>query len=175
MSGDPTMSHAGCFLIARSKLMDPNFRHTVILLLVHNAEGAFGLVVNRPAKAEGFAWPVFAGGPCPSPGLLLLHGHREWLQSEEESDEPPDHQLSNGIFTGDASCLEKASELADPSDVRLRVYSGYAGWGEGQLECELAAGGWDVVPATADMLFDTPLDEMWLRLSPPRIPRPSTN
>ena len=65
------MSLAGSFLVARQVLRDPNFERTVVLLLAHSDEGAFGLVVNRPATAKGLPWPLFVGGPCPSPGFSL--------------------------------------------------------------------------------------------------------
>ena len=59
--------------------------------------------------------------------------------------------------------------------VRYRMFAGYAGWGPGQLEGELAAGAWAIVPANAEVLFDSPLDEMWTQLLPPAIPEPSLN
>ena len=72
-------SLAGSFLVARHVLQDANFRQTVVLLLKHGSEGAFGLVVNRPAKAEGIPFPVFGGGPCPMKGFIMLHGHADWV------------------------------------------------------------------------------------------------
>jgi putative transcriptional regulator len=164
------MSLAGTFLIARPVLRDKNFVHTVVLILAHNPDGAFGLVVNRPAKVEGLSFPVFAGGPCPSPGLILLHGHAEWA---EEGNAP--HQVAPGIFLGDPACLDRATKAAAEHPVRLRAYHGYSGWGPGQLEDEMAAGAWAVVPAKGELLFDAALDSLWLDLVPPAIPQPSLN
>jgi putative transcriptional regulator len=170
------MFHAGSFLIARPVLQDPNFKQTVVFLLAHNAEGAFGLVVNRPADAEGLPWPLFLGGPCPSPGLLMLHGHSDWARRPDGApDAAPESELAPGIFTGDASCLDRATQAEDDAALRFRVFTGYAGWGGGQLEGELAAGAWAVVPATGALLFETPVEELWDRLVPPRIPQPSVN
>jgi putative transcriptional regulator len=170
------MSLAGSFLIAQHTLRDPNFAHTVVLLLAHGEEGAFGLVVNRPAQAEGLPWPVFDGGPCPSPGLLMLHGHAGWASAGDAPDgENVVREAGQGIFVGDAACLERASEEKEGEAARFRVFTGYAGWGPGQLEDELASGAWGVTPATGDLLFDTPADELWDRLAPPRIPQPSVN
>jgi putative transcriptional regulator len=171
------MSLAGSFLIARPSLQDPNFRHAVVLLLAHNAEGAFGLVVNRRAKAEGLPWPLFVGGPCPSPGLMMLHGHPAWAhKEEEESDEDKESpEVAPGIFVGDASCLERAGNLPEGQEGRYRVFSGYAGWAGGQLEGELASGAWALAPASGPALFDTPTDDLWEQLAPPRIPQPSVN
>jgi putative transcriptional regulator len=170
------MSYAGYFLIAKPILQDPNFRRTVVFLLAHNAEGAFGLIVNRPAEVEGLPWPVFLGGPCPSPGLIMLHGHAEWAEASEDGVEPEkERQLAPGIYSGDASCLDRATQTDDAEELRFRVFSGYAGWGGGQLEGELAAGAWALAPANGSILFDTPVEELWDRLSPPRIPEPSIN
>lgn len=167
------MSYTGCFLIAKPILQDPNFKRTVVFLLAHNAEGAFGLVVNRPAEAKGLPWPVFAGGPCPSPGLIMLHGHAEWTEEDENTDK--EHQLAPGIFSGDAACLDRVTQTDEAESCRFRVFSGYAGWGGGQLEGELASGAWSVAPANGSILFNTPAEELWDRLAPPRIPEPSIN
>lgn len=170
------MSYTGCFLVAKPILQDPNFKHTVVFLLAHNAEGAFGLVVNRPAEAEGLPWPVFIGGPCPSPGLIMLHGHAEWAESEEEeSDTEKERELAPGIYSGDAACLDRVTKLDDAETVHFRVFSGYAGWGSGQLEGELASGAWAITMANGSLLFNTPVAELWDRLAPPRIPEPSVN
>jgi putative transcriptional regulator len=168
------MSLAGSFLIARPMLQDPNFRRTVVLLLAHSADGAFGLVVNRPSEAEGLPWPLFAGGPCPSPGLMLLHGHADWAQPDDDEEETAP-EVAPGIFVGDAACLERAGNLPTDSEGHFRVFSGYAGWGAGQLEGELAAGAWALAAASAPLLFETPTTELWERLAPPRIPQPSVN
>ena len=173
--GGTAMSYAGCFLIARPILQDPNFKRSVVFLLAHNTEGAFGLIVNRPAEAEGLPWPIFVGGPCPSPGLIMLHGHPEWAEATEEQKEGKERELAPGIYSGDATCLDRATQAEEGSALRFRVFSGYAGWGGGQLERELAAGGWTVATANGHLLFDTPVEEMWERLVPPRIPQPSVN
>jgi putative transcriptional regulator len=168
------MSLAGSFLIARPSLLDPNFRKTVVLLLAHTDEGAFGLVVNRRAEAEGLPWPLFVGGPCPSPGLMMLHGHSEWARPEESGEEAKP-EVAPGVFIGDAACLERATKVPDDEQQRVRVFSGYAGWSGGQLENELAEGAWAVTSASASTLFEVPIDELWDRLAPPRIPLPSVN
>lgn len=165
-------SLTGKFLVARPLLHDPNFVQTVVLLLHHSTKAAFGLVVNRPAEVKELPFPVFSGGPCESQGLLLLHGHAEWMK---ESADLPESEVAPGIFLGDASCLQRLSE-PDPELVfRFRMFSGNSGWGPGQLEAELVAGVWAVIPATGELLFDTPIDDLWNRLSPPNIPQPSAN
>jgi putative transcriptional regulator len=163
-------SHAGSFLVARPILEDPNFHQTVVLLLQHGEDGAFGVTVNRPAKGKKLPYPVFVGGPCESPGIIMLHGHEDWLESAEVKG-----TVAPGIYLGDASCLTRLSDAAEGATLRYRMFAGYAGWGAGQLERELAAGAWAVVPADGEVLFDTPVDELWIRLLPPMLPEPSLN
>jgi putative transcriptional regulator len=163
--------YAGSFLVARPILQDPNFMQSVVLLLQHGAEGAFGLVVNRPASVKGAPFPVFTGGPCQAPGLLMLHGHAEWLALTPEQE----GEVAPGVFIGNAACLKQITESDVETARRFRVFTGYSGWGPSQLERELAAGAWTVVPATGDLLWETPPDELWKHLLPPRIPQPSLN
>ena len=170
------MSLAGSFLIARPVLKDPNFAEAVVLVLNHDEDGALGLVVNRPMKAKDLPFPVFRGGPCPAPGFFMLHGHAEWVTSKPAlSGEGGQKEIAPGIFVGDESSAEQANGDAAPEPLKLRIFRGYAGWGPGQLESELASGAWGVVAASGDVIFNTPVDELWDRLSPPRIPQPSLN
>jgi len=168
------MSHSGWFLVARPSLRDPNFAQTVVLLLAHGDDGAFGLVLNRQIEAQGLPWPLYRGGPCPSPGVVLLHGHPGWVQEPPE-EEGAGKEVVPGVWVGNADGLERAAELDANDSGRFRVFTGYSGWGAGQLEGELAQGAWCLVRATADLVFETPADELWNRLSPPRIPQPSLN
>jgi putative transcriptional regulator len=163
---------AGKFLVAKPALKDPSFHQTVVFLLRHGAEGAFGLVANRPAPVQGLPFPVFTGGPCTFQGLLMLHGHAEWAQA---SSDQGGKEVAPGIFLGDASCLERINDPTPGQALRFRMFTGYAGWGPGQLEGELAAGAWSVVPATSQLLFDAPVEDLWDRLVPPTIPQPSLN
>ena len=151
-------SLAGSFLVAVPSLRDPNFHRTVVLLLQHGAEGALGLVVNRPAQVEGLPFPIFAGGPCPSPGLFLLHGHREWLEAPPDS---PEGQVAPGIFLGDASCVARVSEPGAGASLRFRVFTGYAGWGPGQLDGEVEAEDWIVTDFAATDAFTDEPDALW--------------
>jgi putative transcriptional regulator len=166
------LSYAGSFLVARHALQDPNFRQSVVLLLQHGAEGAFGLVVNRTAKAEGVPFPVYVGGPCKAPGLMMLHGHRDWLAEASAS---VSKSAAPGVYVGDAESLKRITETEPDEASRFRVFTGYSGWGPGQLESELASGAWTLVPANGELLFDTPVEDLWESLVPPRLPQPSVN
>jgi putative transcriptional regulator len=171
------MSLTGSFLIAQPSLIDPNFARSVVLILAHNEEGAFGVIVNRPAPPASLPFPVFHGGPCHAPGLFMLHGYADWLEDGSEPDpKEPKREVAPGIYLGDASCLKRASQQAGKETcLRFRAFQGYAGWGAGQLEGELNGGAWLVAPADSDVLFGTSADKLWRLLAPPRIPEPSDN
>jgi putative transcriptional regulator len=164
-------SLAGTFLVARNALRDPFFGRTVILLLQHGPEGAFGLVLNRAAKADELPFPVYVGGPCQLEGLLMLHGHEEW---HGPSDDQPG-EVCPGVYLGDTPSFERIAEMPKGTDWRFRVFTGYSGWGPKQLESEMADGAWIVLPANGERLFDTPAEELWERLAPPTIREPSIN
>lgn len=165
-------SLTGKFLVARSVLKDPNFSRTVVLLLQHGEGGAFGLVVNRQASVKGLPFAVFTGGPCPSQGLLMLHGHADWAS---EDDEKAKGEIAPGVFLGDASCLGRVSDPPAGQTLRFRMFTGYSGWGPGQLESEIASGAWAIESADGELLFSTPPEELWTRLAPPAIPQFSLN
>ena len=165
------MSLAGQLLIARPALQDGFFGRSVILMLQHGEEGAFGLVLNRPAQAKELPFPIFVGGPCKMEGLLMIHGNREWLADDDDAK----MEVCPGVFLGTAEQFEKATEASDESSDGFRVFAGYAGWGPTQLEAEMSQGAWIVRPGDGDLIFKTPVQELWETLAPPTLPEPSMN
>ena len=165
------MSLAGNFLIARPAMVDPFFGRSVILMLQHSSEGAFGLVLNRPAQTKDLPFPIFVGGPCKMDGLLMIHGLEEWATGEDESA----MEVCPGVYLGTSDQFEKATEAEDTDDGRFRVFTGYSGWGPSQLESEMQQDGWIVLPASGAVIFGTPAQELWERLAPPTLPQPSLN
>lgn len=161
----------GNFLIARSSLRDGFFGRSVILMLQHGPEGAFGLVLNRPAQAKELPFPVYVGGPCKMDGLLMIHGREEWLNADEDTK----MEVCPGVFLGTSEQFEKATEADDAEDARFRVFTGYTGWGPEQLEGEMQEGAWIVLPANGSILFETPAQDLWEKLAPPTLPQPSLN
>ncbi len=138
-------------------LTDANFARTVVLILEHDAEGAVGVILNRPSELSPSpdlpAWShllalpevVFIGGPVDpdaAVGLAAL----------------PEGPETNGIQLVDLSA--EPGELGVP----VRVYAGYAGWGPQQLEAELMQGGWIVTSAEASDVFTTEPEELWRRV-----------
>src|SRR6266404_580920 len=99
----------GKFLIARPAMLDPFFGRSVILMLQHGPDGAFGLVLNRPAQAKELPFPIFVGGPCKMDGLLMIHGREEWLEPEDDAT----MEVCPGVFLGTSDQFEKATESED--------------------------------------------------------------
>ena len=163
-------SLSGRLLVARPTLRDTFFHRTVILLLQHGPDGAFGVVLNRPAPAKDVPFPVYLGGPCKMEGLLMIHGQADWA----DEDAPPP-EVCPGVYLGDATCFERVSgDFLDPA-WQFRIFLGYAGWGPKQLEAELNENAWIVLPGRGDQIFPTAPEELWDRLAPSPVPDPSLN
>lgn len=141
----------GRLLVAAPALVDPNFFRTVVLMVEHTDEGAAGVVINRPtdtALSEGplDEWSdiaadpalVFEGGPVSRESAVCL-GH---LRPQVSTDGW--QQVIGGVGVVDLGA--ESSTLRTTVD-RVRVFSGYAGWGPGQLEEEIAEGAWFVLDA----------------------------
>ncbi len=145
----------GQLLIASPSLPDP-FARTVVLVVEHGAEGAMGVVLNRPSEhrvAEvvpplaGLAGEddlVYAGGPVGAGAIVALG------EFVDRADAPR-------LVVGDLGLLDP--DAGSPSLRRLRVYAGYAGWAPAQLESELEREGWIVEPAHPDDPFRE--DDLW--------------
>ena len=156
---------AGMFLVAGRDLQDPNFRHTVVLLVDYGRHGAAGVIVNRPSdkrlgellpEIEGIAdrpETVYEGGPVSPRGTLVL------LRSETE---PEDSQavFDDVYVTSSRAQLERLLGGKE----QFRVYAGYAGWTSGQLDWEIAQGGWWLLPADVGTVFGDAPEEDWRRL-----------
>ena len=164
-------SLAGTFLVARSSLRDGFFGRSVVLLLEHSPEGALGLVLNRPAKAKEIPFTIFVGGPCKTDSLLMIHGRRDWLKHDEEKA----MEVCPGVFLGTTAHFEAIEDASDPTEGRFRVFTGYAGWGPDQLESEMNQGAWIVLPADGQILFETPVQDLWEMLAPTTLHDPSMN
>jgi putative transcriptional regulator len=165
-------SLAGNLLVARAVLRDAFFGRAVVLLLQHNDDGAFGLVLNRPAQLkEDLPFPLFVGGPCKMDGLLMIHGREDWAKQDDDTA----MEICPGVYLGTAEQFEQASEAGEDIEEKFRVFTGYAGWGPKQLEGEMDQGAWVVLPGDGEVIFQTPAKELWERLAPPTLHEPSLN
>ncbi len=166
----------GVFLVASPDMTDPRFHHSVVLLLTHGEDGTLGLIINRASQI-----PLSEILPdLESPGVkshLLLFGGPVGLNELLfliRSDTPPERAtqvMEDVYFSGDRALLEEfLDQNQDSRD--LRVYVGRAGWAPGQLENEIARGGWGLVRGDSYRVFEEDLDDLWRDLSaPPEIPR----
>ena len=165
-------SLTGKLLVASPILLDPNFVRTVVLVCRHGADGAFGLVLNRPLPSpigpHVRAWGlplappdrVFDGGPVePGAALALVMG-REAQEAQEAQQVLSDRWLMEPL---PGLGLINLDELeATPVGLRgARVFSGYAGWGSGQLEGEILEEAWFVVDARYADVFTSNPDRLW--------------
>lgn len=158
---------APSLLVAMPQLADPNFRRAVVALVEHDEEGTFGLVVNRPTsilaielcsgldidwRGEAEAC-VSSGGPCqPDTGWVLV-GRADGYDAA---------RVDEGIYF--ARSLDTLRRVAEDPPREARIFLGYAGWGPGQLEQELAAGAWLVAPMTREAIFCLEPDRLWERV-----------
>ena len=152
----------GHLLIAAPDLLDPNFARTVVLLLKHDDEGSWGVVLNRPSETEltslagrifddDFHWdkPIHLGGPVGGP-LTVFHGIADLA----------DREVVAGVYqTLDATKVQEVlSRKPEPS----LVVANCAGWAAGQLDDELAEDSWLTLPARAEHLLGGDRGDLWL-------------
>ena len=145
------ISLAGQLLLAHPVLRDSNFQRTVVLLSSHGAEGAMGVVLNRPLNRQlgelnaDFALsplagvPLYYGGPVEPEQLIIVTWH--WIPAEQA------FQLHFGVE------VEKATAMMGLPGVTMRAFLGYSGWSKGQLENELNHDTWLVSPVEGDWLI----------------------
>ena len=148
----------GQLLVATPLLIDPNFWRSVVLILQHDDDGSLGLVLNRPTIQRVETHIPVWGPLAAKPGTVHLGG-------------PVEPSVAIGLATGQGGeptgvpGLSIVDLEAAPGErtSAVRIYSGYAGWGQGQLETEIAEGSWYVVPASPDDPFDRP-EGQWSRI-----------
>ena len=154
----------GRLLISSGGLYDPNFRHTVVLVGEHDADGALGVVLNRALNVtvEQAVPPLNDLVP---PGEPLFQGGPVQLDSPLLLAELADPELLDILVFGSVGFLAgEVSADIQPSILRARVFTGYSGWGPGQLEAEMAVDSWIIEPARADDVFTDAPDLLWCRV-----------
>jgi putative transcriptional regulator len=152
-------------LVSMPQLQDPNFARAVVLLCDYMPDGAFGLVLNRPtdlpastmvklepAVAGGNALPLCIGGPV-EPG-------RGWILLADAPEEPEYRTICDGLYLSTSPVLLRRVLSASPAP-RARVLAGYAGWGPGQLDKELATSSWLTTGVDPGLIFGVPAEQMW--------------
>jgi putative transcriptional regulator len=160
----PSTSTRSRLLVASPLLGDPNFERTVVFMLEHSGEGAVGLVLNRPSDVRieeplddwsrftTLPSVVFVGGPVSREAVIALARVAEGKL--EDSFQPIMGAVGVLDLTADADLIGGAID-------DLRIFSGYAGWGPGQLEGEIEEGAWFVVDADASDAFASTPADLW--------------
>lgn len=148
------------------QLIDPNFAKSVVLLCEHAPEGAFGLVVNRPsdiaaAEAVKLEPPVDQPNDLP----LLIGGpvepERGWILTAQRPENVEHQSVGAGLYLSASPVLLRRALMARPLPKRTVVLAGYAGWGPGQLDSELAESAWLIMPVELDLIFEIPSTSAW--------------
>lgn len=168
LAGRATALKPGLLLYATPGLSDPNFAKAVVLLVDHGSEGSLGVVLNRPTNQGvdtvldlkenplGMDVPVFWGGPVqPTALLVLLRAARPGLRTRT---------IVEGVqITRDLA--EVRAVLAERDwPLRVRVFSGYAGWDKGQLAAEVGRRNWVLDRADAATVFSPEPSRLWERV-----------
>ena len=159
----------GKLLIAMPGMSDPRFEKSVIFVCAHSDEGAMGLIINKPAEDLRFSdmleqlsitpalvnrdVPVHFGGPVEHGRGFVLHT-ADYLSNTSTLE--VDGQFG---MTASLDILEDIARGKGPAASVMAL--GYAGWGPGQLENEIAQNGWLTCDATPQIVFATEADDKW--------------
>jgi putative transcriptional regulator len=159
------------FLVASPSLLEPNFHRTVVLLVDHRPEGSLGFVVNRPAsvmlsgmivklgfqegKTVAADAPVLVGGPVAPDTGWIIFDQRGFDEAAEGA-----VRVSEGLAVSASRALLETVIQGNGPD-RLLLALGYAGWGAGQLDSEIARGAWIPTDLDEGVVFDVPFEERW--------------
>lgn len=157
------------FLIAMPTLEDDNFSQSVTYICEHSDEGAMGITINRPTDVVlkevldqshiHLIRPsigqeiIYQGGPVQTDRGFILHDKTDeiWDATLDITDELQ--------LTSSKDILEAIANDKGPKEHLITL--GYAGWGQGQLEQEMANNIWLSCPANSEIIFNTPIDKRW--------------
>jgi putative transcriptional regulator len=160
----------GSLLVASPELSDPMFARSVVLVLRHDDQGTLGVVLNRPtnlvpatifpelgAGIGSYEGHLFRGGPiAPTRLLYIVRGLAAATVNGPEV-------VEKVFLSIDDASLPDMTRLADGTN-DLRLYAGHAAWVPGQLQSEINAGGWEVLPATPEIVFHSDPGRLWTEL-----------
>ncbi|MBF0270187.1 MAG: YqgE/AlgH family protein [Alphaproteobacteria bacterium] len=173
-SGDPSPYHSGKLLVARPGMSPNLFSHSIVLLMNHDEQGAFGFILNRPGGEAKLAdllrdldqklpdpmpanpsLGMYLGGPVEIGTLYLLHSAD--LPSRDTITAAGRYVLSKPLET-----MGRMAESGQ-SPKHAILLLGYSGWGAGQLESEIERGDWEIIDPSDDLVFSGQAGEAWQR------------
>jgi putative transcriptional regulator len=154
----------GHFLVASPHLPDRNFMRSVVLIIQHDKDGAFGVVLNRPTNSTvSEIWGMICDEPCESQQVINLGGPVAGpLIAIHTVEDCSESQILPGVHL--ATQKHHLTQVLRRRDLPVRLFTGYAGWGSGQLESELKVGGWLTAQATAEDIFSNP-ENLWKKVT----------
>jgi len=161
--GEKAKTLRGQLLLDSGQLSGSFFQRTVVLVCKHDAEGAFGLVLNRavgksvgeliiadlPAMLK--TAPLYLGGPVQPGALSYLHTDSFMPEADVLPNLALGHSLDDLLELGDGFSATK----------KVRLFAGYSGWSPGQLEGEMKKKSWLIFPASLELVFETPPEQLW--------------
>jgi putative transcriptional regulator len=163
---EPVKTLKGKLLLDGGDLTGSFFHRTVLLICEHNAEGAFGLVLNRSSGSKVGELvvadlpdtlklaPLFLGGPVQPTALSFLHADNFIPDANVFPNLNLGHSLDDLLEVGESFSAGK----------KVKMFAGYAGWSPGQLESEMKRKSWLTFPASLELVFETPPDQLWQRI-----------
>ena len=184
----------GCFLISRPAMLDPNFDGTVVMVCTHDEDGTVGLTINRPLDVpieqvlpdadylHDAGVPLLWGGPVGTDAVHVLSGVNPATANPESDLSGPPDATEESELSHDSSVDDDAEDILPilpgvnfggglelvrevfQSKGHLRFFLGYSGWSPGQLDEELAADGWFVVPGDVEEVWTSDWRLLWERL-----------
>lgn len=157
------MLQTGTILISAPLLDDPYFEQVVIFIAEHNEKGALGFVVNQlfPRKfnelvefKQSLPFPLYAGGPVEKEGIFFIHRRPDLIAAGK--------QVAKTVYWG-GDFQQAVRHINDQSVTAadIRLFIGYSGWDDQQLEEEIAEGSWLVVEASIETIFSTDVTLLW--------------
>jgi putative transcriptional regulator len=156
----------GQLLLDSGQLVGSFFQRTVVLICQHDSEGAFGLVLNRSTGNKVGDVIVadlpdtlkdsqlYLGGPVQPAALSFLHSDNFIPDANVFPNLNLGHSLDDLVEIGESFSAGK----------KVKMFAGYAGWSPGQLEDEMKRKSWITFPATLDLVFETPSEQLWRKI-----------
>jgi putative transcriptional regulator len=157
-------SLTGSLLVASPKLPDPNFYRAVVFMVEHGEGGALGVILNRPGNTTlRHVWESVADSVCESDRYLHVGGPVDGplMALHDDADLDGMEVIPHVYFSSERMTLEA---LVAQQEKPFRIFSGYAGWGPGQLDDELKAGGWLIARTHPHHIFQDH-DDLWQNLT----------
>lgn len=162
---EPKQLRVGSILIATPMVCDSHFKHSVVLIVTHEAEGSMGIILNKefpervflnhllPELTQVEPIPISAGGPMDMNTLFFIH-KLEFLVGSLP--------LGNGLYlSGDFPTLVDYIRNGNPVSGNVRFFAGYAGWDKGQLKKEIADNAWFVGEADESLILEESHENLW--------------